>query len=197
MLTRRFFLAAMTATATTAILPRQSQANLVVLPEPLPLSTPIGSGEFVNAPPAWLRFVERFPALHPGKVSLQRRASTKLREAELDYVQRLVNKEVLFTPEKRDVWLPAGRSGDCEDFAIRKLELLVQRFGWPRGALTLATCYAETGQGHAVLLAHTDRGVYALDNRRLPVMPWRALPYRWVAREAPGSPFALWRKIEA
>ncbi len=196
MLTRRHLLAALTASLATAVLPRQSQANLVALPEPLPLSTPIGSGDFVHAPPAWLRLVKRFPALHPGSVQLQQRASTNLSEAELDYVQRLVNKEILFTPENKDVWLPASRAGDCEDFAIRKLQLLIQRFAWPRGALTLATCYAETGQGHAVLLAHTDRGVYALDNRRLPVTPWRDLPYRWVAREAPGSPFALWRKIE-
>ncbi|HIP77818.1 MAG TPA: hypothetical protein EYH07_05075, partial [Kiloniellaceae bacterium] len=69
--------------------------------------------------------------------------------------------------------------------------------GWPRSALTLAACHIENGQGHAVLLVHTTQGVYALDNRRRGVEPWHRLPYKWIAREEPGAPFGLWRKLSA
>ncbi|WP_420349550.1 transglutaminase-like cysteine peptidase [Pelagibius sp.] len=192
---RRRFLAISASAAALALLPQPSQAKLAILPEPLPPSTPIGSGAFTNAPGAWLRMIKRYPSLHPGKQSLAATASSRVREAELDHVNRLVNAQVQFRLDDRENWRPATTAGDCEDFAIRKLELLVKRFAWPRRSLTLATCRAETGQGHAVLLAHTSRGTYALDNRRADVMPWRALPYRWVAREEPGSPFALWRTI--
>lgn len=183
--------------AALSLWPGQPQAKLATLPKPLPPSTPIGSGEFTAAPGAWLRMIKRFPALHPGKRALVAVTSTRVRETELDHVNRSTNAEVRFRLDGKEVWEPAITSGDCEDFAIRKLQLLTDRFGWPRRALTLAICRAETGQGHAVLLAHTSRGVYALDNRRPAVLPWRHLPYRWIAREEPGSPFALWRKISA
>ena len=90
-----------------------------------------------------------------------------------------------------------SRSGDCEDFAISKLAALCNDRGWPRSALTLAACRLQNGQGHAVLLVHSDKGVYALDNRRRRVEPWQRLAYRWVAREEPGAPFGLWRKLIA
>lgn len=141
--------------------------------------------------------IKRYPALHPGQKTLAVITSSRMRETELDHVNRSINTKVRFRLERKEVWEPAITSGDCEDFAIRKLQLLTARFDWPRQALTLATCHAETGQGHAVLLAHTSRGVYALDNRRPAVLPWRQLPYRWNAREDPGSPFALWRTISS
>jgi predicted transglutaminase-like cysteine proteinase len=197
MLSRRHFLAAAATSLVLGIASRRAEAKLVALPQPLPPSTPIGEGKYVKAPAAWLRLVERFPDLHPGKFNPCRVASTKAREAELGHIQQLVNTSVRFRNEPKDVWRPAELSGDCEDIAIRKLQMLTRDFGWPRGALTLATCRAETGQRHAVLLAHTARGVYVLDNRRPAVLPWRALPYRWQAREEPGSPFALWRAIAA
>jgi predicted transglutaminase-like cysteine proteinase len=199
MLSRRHFLVTGLALAAPALgmLPGHAEAKLATLSKPLPPSTAMDSGKFVPAPAAWLRLIERFPALHPGKATLCSVASTTRREAELDHVQRLVNTGVRFRPESRDLWQPAALSGDCEDFAISKLARLTGEFGWPRGALTLATCRAESGQGHAVLLAHTARGTYVLDNRRAAVLPWRSLPYRWRAREEPGSPFDLWRALAA
>jgi predicted transglutaminase-like cysteine proteinase len=197
MLSRREFMAAGAAGLALGALPGSAPAKLIALPRPLAPSTAIAGGDFVAAPAAWLRLVTRFPALHPGSTSPCRVPSTRLREAELVHVQREVNRKVRFQREAEDLWQPASLTGDCEDIAICKLIALTREHGWPRGALTLATCKAETGQGHAVLLAHTERGAYALDNRRGPVLPWRALPYDWRAREEPGSPFALWRSIDA
>lgn len=67
-----------------------------------------------------------------------------------------------FTPE---FWAAIDSSGgDCEDFAIGKLNRLVGK-GWPIDHLRLACCYVETGEYHAILIVDTDQGPYVLDNR--------------------------------
>lgn len=201
-LSRRRFLAAASAelalgSLALGLLPGTAEAKLLALPRPLPPSSAIGSGAFVPAPPGWLQLVKRAPALDPASATLCCIDSQPQREAELVQVQNQVNGTMRFRKEVRDLWQLASLAGDCEDFAIRKLVLLTGEFGWPRGALTLATCRIETGEGHAVLLAHTERGTYVLDNRRPPVLPWQALPYSWRAREEPGAPFSLWRALAA
>src|SRR3546814_10311296 len=57
----------------------------------------------------------------------------------------------------KDLWEVGGHEGDCEDFAIRKLQELTRGYGFPRGALTLAACRLDRGRGHAVLLVHSDK----------------------------------------
>ena len=52
------------------------------------------------------------------------------------------------TPE---FWKEAGAFGDCEDYALRKRELLLKA-GFARKDLHLACCWCETGEYHAVLL---------------------------------------------
>ena len=201
-LSRRRFLAAASAefalgglALALALSPGTAEAKLPALPRPLPPSSEIGSGTFVPAPTGWLQLVKRIPALDPAGATLCCIDSQPQREAELVRAQRQVNGTMRFRKETGDLWQLASMAGDCEDFAIRKLVILTRQFGWPRGALTLATCKAETGEGHAVLLAHTKRGTYVLDNRRAPVLPWRDLPYSWRAREEPGAPFSLWRAL--
>lgn len=199
-LSRRRFLAAASAQLALGSLgfvlhARAAEAKLAALSRPLPPSSTIGSGSFVPAPAGWLQLVKRIPSLDPAGATLCCIDSQPQREAELIQVQHQVNGTMRFRTEAWDLWQLASLAGDCEDFAIRKLVLLTREFGWPRGALTLATCKAETGEGHAVLLAHTKRGTYVLDNRRAPVLPWQALPYRWRSREEPGAPFSLWRAL--
>lgn len=68
-----------------------------------------------------------------------------------------------------DFWARIDKEGgDCEDFAIGKLNRLIER-GWPIEALRLGCCYAETGEYHAVLeVKQADGKVRVLDNR----YPW-------------------------
>ena len=79
------------------------------------------------------------------------------------------------TPE---IWREAGTFGDCEDYALRKRELLLNA-DFARKDLHLACCWVETGGNHAVLLCNTNKGWFVLDNRYTWPMSPKSLPYRW------------------
>ena len=75
-------------------------------------------------------------------------------------------------------WVQAGTFGDCEDYALRKRELLLKA-GFERKDLHLACCWDETGSYHCVLLCRTDKGWFILDNRHSFPMAPKSLPYQW------------------
>jgi len=77
-----------------------------------------------------------------------------------------------------DCWVEAGTFGDCEDYALRKRELLLNA-GFARKDLHLACCWVETEAYHCVLLCRTDNGWFVLDNRHpLPMIP-KQCGYDW------------------
>lgn len=73
---------------------------------------------------------------------------------------------------KREHWATVyGKThGDCDDFAITKLRALCERFPDYQRTFRLATCCEGLDENgifkgyHMVLLVHTSRGVYVLDN---------------------------------
>lgn len=72
-----------------------------------------------------------------------------------------------------DVWEDAADgSGDCEDYAIAKLRLLLAE-GWPREAFKIGLCWVETGEYHAVLIATEDGEDWVLDNRHPEPTRWQ------------------------
>jgi predicted transglutaminase-like cysteine proteinase len=82
-----------------------------------------------------------------------------------------------------DVWnLPTDGYGDCEDYQLLKRKLLVGA-GLPRRALRMTVVIDEKGEGHAVLMARTDRGDLILDNKAPSVLPWHQTGYIYVKRE--------------
>lgn len=82
-----------------------------------------------------------------------------------------------------DRWdYPDDGFGDCEDFQLLKRRLLT-RAGLPRRALRMAVVLDERGEGHAVLMARTDRGDLILDNKTNTVLPWRQTGYVFLKRE--------------
>lgn len=196
MLSRRTLLGSLGGGAALAVLPAAVQAAAGAIPGPLPRSSAMAAGKFVPAPAAWFALLRQFPELDPADASFKPLRLTAERAARLIKVNQAVNAALRYRNDAgADFWEVGGREGDCEDFAIRKLHDLAGRHGLPRGALTLAACRLDRGRGHAVLLVHSDKGVYVLDNLTPRVLPWRALPYRWVAREEPGAPFRLWRAL--
>jgi predicted transglutaminase-like cysteine proteinase len=58
---------------------------------------------------------------------------------------------------------PVDGSGDCEDYALQKRKVLLQR-GMPHSSLLLTVVKQADGNWHAVLTVRTDRGDYFLDN---------------------------------
>lgn len=69
-----------------------------------------------------------------------------------------------------DVWTVGANAGDCEDFALNKRHQLIA-MGVPAGALRMAVVKTSGGQGHAVLIVHTDGGDYVLDNLTNAIKP--------------------------
>ncbi len=133
----------------------------------------------------------------------------KLSKAQLDWtvlhdVNDGVNHSALYATEQpgEDVWGPwklvnGLRTGDCEDYAIHKLQRLVaQRY--PRGALRLAICHARGLRRvyHCVLLVYlSDGDAVILDNRTDGLwLKSRRPEYTWVSEEWPGRDF-WWRKL--
>jgi predicted transglutaminase-like cysteine proteinase len=109
---------------------------------------------------------------------------------------RIVNTKVNMLPYKADpdryglpdFWETIEEDGDCEDFALAKLQRLKQ-YGWPITSLRLATCWCfPNHQGyHCVLLADFEGQTYVLDNRYPLPMEWDLMPYEWDKLQVAGK----------
>ena len=100
----------------------------------------------------------------------------------LETVNRAVNAGITYRREAVDRWTVWPAAGDCDDYAVTKLAVLVDA-GVPRDALRLALVVTAAGEGHMVLLARTDDGAVVLDNRVDALVRWDRTEYRWVAAE--------------
>jgi len=115
-------------------------------------------------------------------------AMSASRWRQIDEVQGDVNASI--RPRKMDprAWTYAtDGAGDCNTFALTKRRELIE-LGWPAQNLLLVTAVTERGEGHLVLVAHTDQGDLALDNRVTRVVDWSRLPYRWISIQSQESP---------
>lgn len=129
-------------------------------------------------------------------VSMAAAASVSLtpqRMAELQQINTYVNSTVTEVSDqelygKEDVWaLPVNGKGDCEDFALLKQRLLVER-GWPRSALKVAAVHTPQGEAHAVLTAETDKGTLVLDNKVSSIRPASATGYVFLSQQSGKNP---------
>jgi predicted transglutaminase-like cysteine proteinase len=75
-------------------------------------------------------------------------------------------------------WCYPKGFGDCEDFALLKRKLLLDR-GWDKNKQHLVICKVN-GEGHCVLLVNTNKGNYILDNCNALPMPIKDLNYEWL-----------------
>jgi predicted transglutaminase-like cysteine proteinase len=159
------------------------------------------------APPAaWLALIARKPRLamrsyEPGPAPAGARTSGILYR-----VQEAVNASIRYQAEARDVWGVLAwrkiwgltgrrwiRVGDCDDYAVAKLErLLGLGFG---GSMRLVMCrYGSIG--HLVLTCTTTETTLILDNRQAGIWPWDAVQfsrYRWITASVPGR--LRWARI--
>ncbi len=122
------------------------------------------------------------------------------RLAELDMVNRYVNTAI--APKTDDeiygvseYWTLPTTVGDCEDYALLKRQILIER-GWPPSALLLTVVRDEIGDGHAILTVRTAQGDFVLDNKITDVRIWNATPYEFVMRQSYVNPRA-WVSLDA
>jgi predicted transglutaminase-like cysteine proteinase len=162
----------------------QTLAALPLASEPAPV---VGTSKPVLA---WAKLCERDPAEctidlnEPETIALSRQAWQQIVS-----VNARVNTAIKpMTDEDHwgvaDTWdLPDDGYGDCEDYQLLKRKLLVEA-GFPRRALRMTVVLDEKGEGHAVLMARTNRGDFILDNKVQGVLPWHQTGYVYVKRES-------------
>src|ERR1039458_4929452 len=78
-----------------------------------------------------------------------------------------------------DGWEIAPSTGDCNDYAVTKRHLLLEK-GLPTSALRLSVTRTNLGQGHLVLVVSTTKGDLILDNLNPEIHPWISTDYRWL-----------------
>jgi hypothetical protein len=80
-----------------------------------------------------------------------------------------------------------GETGDCEDFALTKMQALLDA-GYDIRYLQLAWGYTETGNAHAVLIVRSsNRGALVLDNRSDEVKEIDRVPYEFESYQRAGQ----------
>tara|TARA_R110000824_G_scaffold390760_24_gene588132 strand:- start:10824 stop:11708 length:885 start_codon:yes stop_codon:yes gene_type:complete len=127
-------------------------------------------------------------------------ALTKDRWAELNAVNDYVNSAIPQVEDianygKSEVWsYPNENGGDCEDFALMKRKLLIER-GWSPSDLLVAVVREWNGAGHAILVADTDKGEFVLDNKNWAIVAWNETPYTWVKRQSRERPY-IWVNLD-
>jgi predicted transglutaminase-like cysteine proteinase len=82
-----------------------------------------------------------------------------------------------------EVWTYPKDVGDCEDFALLKRKLLIER-GFSPADLLITVVRKPDGEGHAVLTLRTADGDYILDNLDNTVKLWSETSYRFLKRQA-------------
>lgn len=152
------------------------------------------------APPfGFVSFCERMPeecAPHGSRDPHFNVAPAKL--SELDEINRRVNSMIAPTTDIElygvvEFWTIPTKSGDCEDYALLKRQILIKN-GWPPGALLLTVVRDERGDGHAVLTVRTSQGDYILDNKVSDIKLWHQTGYRFVMRQSYVDP-RLWMSL--
>jgi predicted transglutaminase-like cysteine proteinase len=117
----------------------------------------------------------------------------RARWAELAHVNRSVNAAITPATDREvygvdEHWAyPTGGRGDCEDYALLKRRVLIDR-GWPESALLITVVRDQAGDGHAVLTVRTSEGDVVLDNVHDEILPWHRTGYRFVKRQSQWAP---------
>lgn len=143
----------------------------------------------VQPPYGFVLFCQSFPQeCADGTPAEQRVAATPDKLAELDAINRSVNKAIEPATDMEiygvsEHWTIPKTRGDCEDYALLKRRLLIER-GWPVGAMLMTVVRDEKGEGHAVLTARTTQGDFILDNKNDDIKVWHKTPYEFVMRQS-------------
>ncbi len=142
-------------------------------------SIPVGHAEFCRTRPAECTINARFVAAEE---------LTNAKWQQLLAVNSFYNTSIKpMTDEDlyqvKEFWTYPSAYGDCEDYVLAKRRALIEA-GWAASTLMIAVVRQENGEGHAVLMARTDRGDLILDNQEGMIKLWNDTPYRYVKRQS-------------
>ncbi len=152
-------------------------------------------------PFGFVSFCDRHPVeCRQGPFEDARFELTDERRDELDHVNRAVNRLIEPATDQEiygvaEYWTIPMSRGDCEDYALLKRQVLMQR-GWPASALLMTVVRDEKGEGHAILTARTAKGDYILDNKVEEVKPWHATGYTFIMRQSYINP-RVWVSLDS
>ncbi|MHA1553232.1 MAG: transglutaminase-like cysteine peptidase [Alphaproteobacteria bacterium] len=153
-------------------------------PDPFMLTTgatsqPIGHYEFCQRNRAECRLRSN----RPSRTKLTPQAWNELVSINASVNRAYVQTTDLELFGRVEVWTYPLQAGDCEDLALQKRRLLMER-GWPVGALLVTVARQANGEGHAVLTVLTDRGDLVLDNLEPRVLVWNTTNLHFVKRQS-------------
>lgn len=115
-------------------------------------------------------------------------ALTDSRWQELLAVNSTYNSKIVGVTDQQlykveEYWTYPNGYGDCEDYVLAKRKDLISK-GWAPSTLLIAVVRQANGEGHAVLMARTDRGDLILDNQEGLIKVWNETPYRYIKRQS-------------
>jgi predicted transglutaminase-like cysteine proteinase len=151
-------------------------------------------------PMAFFQFCQRYDGECRPQHIIFRGGPVKLTEqrwADLREINDRVNDKI--APERNllgiagEEWLINPDRGDCNDYAVSKRHLLLER-GWPARALLLSEVVLASGEHHLILVVRTDKGDLVLDNMTRVVKTWNKVPYKWVRMQSASNP-NIWSTI--
>ena len=140
-------------------------------------------------PYGFVRFCESNAAeCRQGPLEETRFNATPARMKQLDEINRYVNKVIEPATDmeiygETEHWAIPTTRGDCEDYALLKRKLLIER-GWPASALLMTVVRDEKGEGHAILTARVAQGDFILDNKNDEIRIWHKVRYAYVMRQS-------------
>lgn len=95
-------------------------------------------------------------------------------------IEPATDMEIYGVEEK---WAIPTTVGDCEDYALLKRKLLMEK-GFSPANLLITVVLQPNGDGHAILTVRTDRGDFILDNMRNKVLLWSDTEYTYLKRQS-------------
>jgi predicted transglutaminase-like cysteine proteinase len=150
-------------------------------------------GDETSIPFGWMEFCQRYKG---ECVASGAAADVNLTEKALREIQQVnawVNRSIEAVSDMDhwgvvDRWdYPMDGKGDCEDYALLKRKMLIER-GFPRQALLITVVRDQQNEGHAILTVKTNAGEFILDNLTDDVKPISRIAYRLVKRQSQEDP---------
>jgi predicted transglutaminase-like cysteine proteinase len=150
-------------------------------------------GDETSVPFGWVEFCQRYHGEcgaggHAVDVNLTEKAMREIQQ-----VNAWINRSVEAVSDMDhwgvvDRWdIPMDGKGDCEDYALMKRKVLIER-GFPRQALLITVVRDQQNEGHAILTVKTNAGEFILDNLTDEVKPVSRISYRLVKRQSQEDP---------